>query len=180
MDLKTPVIDLSDERKMNAFKKTMDDLTWMLSSSDKTPDGRDITIAGVRGAAYLSLNAVHPTDIQTCMDVFVNAVLDGARYAHEYECFKLVRTIMKSLIEKGAVFPIDKMFEFQNRRTVEESIQDFRARVVLMFVSENNLEWTRNVEAVYWEDVMDESPTKELLMRCLKWYVDKYSELLLW
>lgn len=164
---------------MDAFKKAMENLEWLLCSTDDK-NGKTITVHGVRTAALGGLSKMTPEDIQRAMDMFVDAVLEESRYVHEYECYTLVRTIYRDLVSKGATFPVDKLFEFDLDGTVEDCIQNMPSRVALLFASGNDLNWTRGVEAVYWEEVMDESPTKELLMRCLKHYTDNMSNIMLW
>lgn len=161
---------------MDAFKKVMDDLKWLLCSTDK-----DITIPAVHTAAIVELsNMKTPEDIQEAMNLFVRTVLRDSRYVNEYGCYKLVRSLYRDMVSKGAKFPTEYLFEFDCDGTVEDCIQDMPSRVCLLFASGNDLDWMRNVESVYWEDVMDETPKKELLMKCLKWYVEKYSHMLLW
>jgi hypothetical protein len=165
---------------MDAFKKVMENLEWLLCSTDDK-NGKTITVHGVHMAALVELSKMKtPEEIQRAMELFVDAVLEESRYVHEYECYKLVRAIYRDLVSKGATFPVDKLFEFDLDGTVEDCIQNMPSRVALLFASGNDLNWMRGVEAVYWEEVMDETPTKELLMRCLKHYVDNMSNMLLW
>lgn len=165
---------------MTAFKKVMEDLTWLLCSTDYK-DGKDITVPGVHTAAIVEMTKMKtPHEIQDAMNVFVEAVLEGPRYVHEYVCYKLIRAICRDLVSKGATFPTDRLFEFDCSGAVEDCVQDMPSRVALLFASGNNLDWMRGVEGVYWEDVMDETPTKELMMRCLKNQVDSMTNMLLW
>ena len=162
-----------------AFDKAMKDLKWLLSSTDKMPDGREPTVSGINIDAQYAIENMENDKIQNAMYTFVETVLAGSRYISEYEAFMLVRAILRKLVAKGAKFPTEMMFEF-TATSVEDCVQDFPSRVVLMIVSGNDLDWTRDVESVYWENVMMNTPTKELMMRCLKWYVDDMSKMLLW
>lgn len=158
------------------MESLLKNLVWVLSSSDKK-DGVEITIHEVM-MQWVSLK---PTinDWQEAMNAFVKAVLSAPRYVHEFECYGLVRAMLRDLLAKGAQFPVDKMFEFRDG-SVEEAVYDFPSRVALMFASNNDLNWSRDVEAVNWEEVMDMCPTKELLTKCLKAHVENYSYMLLW
>ena len=162
-----------------AFDKAMNDLKWFLSSTDKMPDGREPTVSGVNIDAQYAIDAMDSDKIQNAMYTFVETVLAGSRYVGELEAFMLVRAILRKLVAKGAKFPTEMLFEF-TATSVEDCIQDFPSRVVLMIVSGNDLDWTRDMESVHWESVMLNTPTKELMMRCLKWYVEKMNHMLLW
>lgn len=108
------------------------------------------------------------TDAQEGMDMIVDAFLDGSRYYNEFadDAHKVIEILM----QRGAKFPIERMFEF-NDWSIENQIANFNVRAHLLKIT--GCADLNEIDAVYWEDVMDEKPTKEILLCCLKWYIDK-------
>lgn len=158
------------------MESLFEDLAWMLSTSDKK-NGVEITVNGllIRWVCLKTANQ----NWQEAMNALVKAVLSAPRYIHEIECYMLVRGLIRELLAKGAQFPVDALFDFRDG-SVEDAIYDFPSRVALMYASNNDLNWMRDMESVHWEEVMDKPATKELLMKCLKSHVENYSYMLLW
>lgn len=107
---------------------------------------------------------------QEGMDKLVDAFLIGRRYFHEF--LEDVRDALDILIARGAVFPIQKLFEF-NDWSIQDQVQNFNVRAFLlqMIGGSSEHENFTDIDGIWWELLPDTKPTKENLMRCLKYFV---------
>lgn len=107
---------------------------------------------------------------QEGIDKLVDAFLIGRRYFHEF--LGDVRDALDILIVRGAVFPTEKLFLF-NDWSIEDQVQNFNVRAFLLQMMGGTSEHENftNVEEIWWEELQDTKPTKENLMRCLKYFM---------
>lgn len=115
-----------------------------------------------------------PTD---CLKDFLRTILGSAsRYSLEMD--ELITIVIQTFLNRGAVFPYEKLFESQcqdnpDGRYDEDEIQDYHVRGYIIDYlkpecTKKYTDWSK-VEATYWEDIPEEVIGDEFRFRYLKY-----------
>lgn len=108
-------------------------------------------------------------DAQEGIDTFIKAVIDGERSSYElFQFNRIGHNILRLFKEHDVRLNVDEIFNYKRGDCFEDTVADFTVRGILLdacvkvwgddwgyYLVEPYGDW-KNIEAKYWEDIIDE------------------------